>query len=145
MPSRSSVPDKPPASSPAVRRFMSNLPTTGTGPELALRHELHRRGVRYRVNVTSLPGRPDIALTRARIAVFVDGCFWHGCPEHAVAPKANADWWRSKLDANVARDRRSDQRLKEAGWLVIRAWEHENPTNVADVIEKAWRERIKAL
>lgn len=142
---QSPIPNKPPASSPDVRLFMSNLPTTGTGPELALRRELHRRGIRYRVNVAALPGRPDITLTRARIAIFVDGCFWHNCPEHAVAPKANADWWRSKLDANVARDRRNDQRLRETGWLVIRAWEHEKPTDVADIIEKTWRERIETL
>jgi DNA mismatch endonuclease (patch repair protein) len=120
---------------------MSNLRTAGTEPERALRRELHRRGLRYRVNLTTLPGRPDIALTRARIAVFVDGCFWHGCPEHAVAPKANAAWWRSKLDANVTRDRRTDERLREAGWCVIRAWEHENPSDVADKIERMWRER----
>lgn len=122
---------------------MSTLRTTGTEPELALRRELHRRGLRYRVDVRALPGRPDIALTRARIAVFVDGCFWHGCPDHAVAPKANAEWWRSKLDANVTRDRRTEEHLRGAGWLVIRAWEHENPADVADVVERTWRERIQ--
>jgi DNA mismatch endonuclease (patch repair protein) len=109
---------------------------------LALRRELHRRGLRYRVNLGNLPGRPDIALTRAKVAVFVDGCFWHGCPEHAVAPKANADWWRSKLGANVARDRRNDVALRESGWLVVRAWEHENPVVVADGIEALWRDRL---
>jgi DNA mismatch endonuclease (patch repair protein) len=123
---------------------MSTLRTTGTGPERALRRELYRRGLRYRVNVATIPGRPDIALTRVRIAVFVDGCFWHGCPEHAVAPKANADWWRSKLDANVTRDRRTEEHLRETGWIVIRAWEHENPTDVADVIERTWRDRIRS-
>jgi len=122
---------------------MANLRTTGTEPERALRRELHRRGLRYRVNVATLPGRPDIALTRARIAVFVDGCFWHGCPEHAVAPKANAEWWRSKLDANVKRDRLTEDRLRETGWAVIRAWEHEDPTDVAEVIEREWRSRIR--
>ncbi|MHB8450568.1 MAG: very short patch repair endonuclease [Mycobacteriales bacterium] len=143
MPFQSSGPDKPLASSPTVRRFMSNLRTAGTGPELAIRHELYRRGLRYRVNVANLPGHPDIALTRARIAVFVDGCFWHGCPDHAVAPRANAAWWRSKLEANVARDRRGDASLREAGWTVVRAWEHESPTLVADAIEQMWRDRIR--
>ena len=121
---------------------MSGLRTAGTGPELALRQELHRRGLRYRVNVRNLPGCPDIALTRARIAVFVDGCFWHGCPEHAVAPKANAEWWRSKLDANVARDQRNDATLRESGWIVVRAWEHQSPVAVANDIEHLWRDRI---
>ena len=93
----------------------------------------------------NLPGRPDIALTRARVAVFVDGCFWHGCPVHAVAPKANAAWWRSKLDANLARDRRDEAVLRESGWFVVRAWEHEDPAIVADAIERLWRERIAEL
>lgn len=123
---------------------MSTLRTTGTEPERALRRELHRRGLRYRVNVATIPGRPDIALTRARIAVFVDGCFWHGCPEHAVAPRANADWWRAKLDANFTRDRRTEDRLRRTGWVVIRAWEHENPADVANVIERTWRDRIQS-
>jgi len=121
---------------------MSGLRTAGTGPELALRWELHRRGLRYRVNVKNLSGRPDIALTRARVAVFVDGCFWHGCPEHAVAPKANAEWWRVKLDANVARDRRNDAVLQNSGWVVVRAWEHDDPVRVADAIERLSRVRM---
>jgi DNA mismatch endonuclease, patch repair protein len=133
---------KPQASSPAVRRFMSSLRTVGTEPEWALRRELHRRGLRYRVNVRTLPGCPDIALTRARIAIFVDGCFWHGCPKHAVAPKSNAEWWRSKLEANVVRDRRNDATLREAGWIVVRAWEHDSKNAVADVIEQVWVSRL---
>lgn len=126
-----------------MRRFMSELATAGTGPELALRRELQRRGLRYRVNVRTLPGSPDIALTRAMIAVFVDGCFWHSCPEHAVAPKANAEWWRTKLDANIARDRRDETRLWNSGWLVVRVWEHQEPAPMAEVIERLWRERIE--
>jgi len=120
---------------------MSALRTTGTEPELALRRELHARGLRFRLNARNLPGRPDIVLSRARIAVFVDGCFWHGCPQHAVAPKANAAWWRTKLDGNRARDERNTTALHEAGWLVIRAWEHENPSVVADIVDRKWRER----
>ena len=121
---------------------MSSLPTAGTRPELALRRELHRRGMRFRVNLQGAPGRPDIALTRARIAVFVDGCFWHGCPDHAVAPKSNAQWWRTKLDGNIARDRRNDDALHEAGWEVVRVWEHASPSDAADFIAGLWRERI---
>jgi DNA mismatch endonuclease (patch repair protein) len=93
----------------------------------------------------ALPGSPDIAFTRATIAVFVDGCFWHGCPEHAVPPKANADWWRAKLKANIVRDHRDDSLLQNAGWLVVRVWEHEDPVAVACAIERLWRERIRAL
>ena len=75
--------------------------------------------------------------TRARVAVFVDGCFWHRCPEHATDPCANAAWWRAKLDANVARDRRNDNALRTAGWTVLRFWEHEPVSEIADDIERA--------
>lgn len=113
-----------------------------TAPEVAIRRALHRRGLRYRVNMP-LPGigkvRPDIVFTRVRVAVFVDGCFWHRCPEHGTSPKTNADWWRQKLDTNVERDRTTDTALVEAGWTVIRIWEHENATNAADRVEALLR------
>ncbi len=99
----------PPASSEVVSRFMKRLRRADTGPEVALRRELHRRGVRFRLHRGDLPGRPDIVvvrLRRLRMAVFVDGCFWHGCPEHAVAPKANAAWWTDKIATNRERDAR---------------------------------------
>lgn len=120
---------------------MSGVRTSGTAPELALRRELHRRGLRFRVNVRDMPGRPDVVLSRARIAVFVDGCFWHGCPKHAVPPKANAAWWKAKLDGNRTRDRRTNTSLTDTGWLVIRAWEHESPAAVAEQIDRQWRLR----
>jgi DNA mismatch endonuclease, patch repair protein len=120
---------------------MSALKTSGTRPELALRRELHARGLRYRVNVADLPGRPDLVLSRARIVVFVDGCFWHGCPQHAVPPKANANWWRDKLAGNVARDQRNSATLTHDGWLVVRIWEHEDLPSAAARIESLWRER----
>jgi DNA mismatch endonuclease (patch repair protein) len=107
-----------------------------TGPELALRRELFRRGLRFRVDFPP-PGlncRPDIVFTRARLAVFIDGCFWHACPEHGNVPKANRAWWRSKLDVNVARDRRNDAALQAAGWRVIRLWEHEPLHAAADAV-----------
>src|SRR5438067_1690545 len=113
--------------------------------ELALRGELHRRGFRYRVDIAPVPGvrrRADVVFTRSRIAVFVDGCYWHGCPDHATRPKANAEWWATKLDTNVARDRDTDQRLEAAGWSVIRAWEHESPLEVANRVERAIRESL---
>ncbi len=120
---------------------MSRMPREATQPELALRRELHRRGLRFRVNYREVPGSPDIALTRARIAIFVDGCFWHSCPEHGVTPKANRQWWKDKLQRNVARDREKDAALERLDWLVIRIWEHEDPRERLHVIEDAWRLR----
>ena len=104
-----------------------------TEPEWRLRRALHAAGLRYRVDhrLTFADGavRPDVVFTRARVAVFVDSCFWHRCPEHGTQPATNAAWWRAKLDRNVARDAESDALLREHGWTVVRAWEHE-PTEV---------------
>ncbi len=100
-----------------------------TKPELALRRELWQRGLRYRVDRPPIKGmrrRADIVFGPSRVAVFVDGCFWHSCPEHATIPKNNRQWWVDKLEANVQRDRDTDRELEEAGWLVVRVWEHEN-------------------
>ena len=80
-------------------------------------------------------------LTRAKIAVFVDGCFWHVCPQHGTLPKNNRDWWREKLDANVARDQKKDEALRRLGWLVLHVWEHESVADAADRIESLWRDR----
>ena len=118
------------------------MPSKDTAAEMALRRELHRLGVRYRLHLRQLPGTPDIALTRARVAVFVDGCFWHRCPEHGTSPKNNSAWWSSKLDENVARDRRKDLQLQELGWIPVHVWEHEDPGVAAAEIERVWRERI---
>jgi len=106
-----------------------------TEPELAIRRELRRMGLRYRVDLAlPLKGvrrRADIAFTARKVAVFVDGCYWHVCPIHATWPKASSDWWRTKLEANVRRDRDTDTRLTEAGWTVVRVWEHEEPAEAA--------------
>ena len=135
----------PPASSPGVRDRMRATPRRDTAPELALRSELHRRGMRFRVDHPPLPDlrrrRADVVFTRVRLAVFVDGCFWHRCPLHGTQPAANADWWRQKLDATVSRDRDTDIRLGAAGWLVVRVWEHESPEAAADRIEAVLCER----
>jgi DNA mismatch endonuclease, patch repair protein len=125
-----------------VTAQMKRMPRSDTEPELALRRELHRRGLRFRVGVTELPGRPDIVFSRARLVVFVDGCFWHACPEHGTLPKNNRDWWRAKLDGNVARDRRKDERLVELGWLPLHIWEHTPTAAGADRVELLWRERV---
>jgi DNA mismatch endonuclease (patch repair protein) len=123
---------------------MARQRRTDTSPELALRRELHRRGLRFRVHYAfKLEGlgrrRCDIAFTRRRVAVFVDGCFWHACPIHATAPKANAAWWADKLAKNVARDLDTAARLEGAGWIVIRIWEHEDAVQAADIVEAAAR------
>ena len=131
--------DRPPPSSEQVSQQMKRMPRENSEPEVRLRRELHSRGLRFRVNLRGLPGTPDIAFTRAKIAVFVDGCFWHRCPRHGVLPKANRDWWREKLDRNVERDKRKDGELEDLGWLSIHVWEHDDPSTVADAIEQAWR------
>jgi len=123
---------------------MARMPRRATVPELALRRELHRRGLRFRVDLPGLPGRPDIAFTRARVAVFLDGCFWHRCPQHGTLPRNNAEWWLAKLDRNVARDRAKDAALAALGWLVVHVWEHEPVTEAADRIETGWRSRTLA-
>jgi DNA mismatch endonuclease, patch repair protein len=125
---------RPRASSERVRLQMSRQQTRDTTPEMAVRRLLHRDGLRYRVNYQALPSvrrRPDVVFTKARVAVFVDGCFWHGCPIHKTSPKANASWWAAKLARNVERDRETDERLTQAGWVVLRVWEHEDPEPAA--------------
>jgi len=121
------------------------METTGrrdTVPEVALRSLLHRRGLRFRVDRAPLPGlrrRADIVFTKSRVAVFVDGCFWHGCPHHGTWPKANAEFWRSKIETNQRRDADTDRRLWEAGWTVVRFWEHDDPTWAASQVVEAVR------
>ena len=105
-------------------------------PELAVRGLLHKSGYRYRVDFAPLGGRrrADIVFTRPRIAVFIDGCFWHSCPTHGTQPRQNAGYWEPKLRRNVERDRETDDALRAAGWTVLRFWEHELPAQVADRI-----------
>lgn len=115
---------------------------SGTKPEMLLRRELFSRGLRYRVDRAPLGGmrrRADIVFGSAKVAVYVDGCFWHSCPLHATVPKNNRQWWIDKLDANVRRDRDTDQRLVEAGWRVIRVWEHEDVHAAANRVVEAVR------
>lgn len=104
-----------------------------TAAELAVRRAVWRLGLRYRVDVAPMKGRrrADLVFTRARVAVYVDGCFWHRCPIHATTPKANREWWEEKLSANVVRDRDTGARLAAAGWEVVRVWEHEDPAAAA--------------
>lgn len=107
-----------------------------TAPEVAVRRLLHAAGLRYRVDFAPLGGRrrADIVFTRKRIAVFIDGCYWHGCSEHATYPKRNKDYWLPKLARNIERDRETDKILQRSGWTVLRYWEHEAPVAVANAI-----------
>ncbi|MBN8866049.1 MAG: very short patch repair endonuclease [Solirubrobacterales bacterium] len=112
-----------------------------TKPEVAVRSALHRLGLRFRKHhPIRLPNRlvkPDVVFTRQKVAVFIDGCFWHGCPEHGTTPKANSDYWKPKLERNKARDREVDLGLAAAGWTVIRVWEHDDASMVAATVRSA--------
>jgi DNA mismatch endonuclease (patch repair protein) len=108
-----------------------------TGPELRLRSELHGRGLRFRVHRRPEPDlrtTADVVFGPAKVAVYMDGCFWHSCPQHGVLPKRNGEWWRRKLHANGERDRRNAEMLEDRGWQVVRIWEHEDPRDAADRI-----------
>ncbi|MBU9269267.1 very short patch repair endonuclease [Burkholderia gladioli] len=125
------------SSSPEASRRMAKVRQKGTSAEIALRRELYRRGLRYRVDfeVLKKPRRvADIAFPGLMIAIFVDGCFWHGCPEHATWPKQNSDFWRQKIETNRARDTDTNERLRNVGWTVLRFWEHEPPSEAADIV-----------
>lgn len=148
MPRRMPPTAPPPASSPAALARMVRQRRRDTGPELALRRELHGRGLRYRVNVPIIDKRRrhDIVFAGARVVVEVRGCYWHGCPTHGTRPKANSEWWAAKLGANEARDADTARRLREAGWSLIAVWEHEAPAVAAEKIERAVRRaHTKAL
>lgn len=108
-----------------------------TGPELALRRQLHRRGLRYRLHVPVVDARRrhDIVFPKVKVVVEVRGCFWHGCPEHGTSPKANAAWWADKLATNKRRDEDTAHRLADAGWTLVVVWEHEDPVVAATRIE----------
>ncbi len=114
-----------------------------TSTELLVRRRLHADGLRYRVDFAPLASnrrrRADIVFTRAKVAVFIDGCFWHGCPEHGTQPKTNADYWAPKLARNVERDRETTAALKAEGWRVLRFWEHEDAATVALQVVRAVR------
>ena len=126
-------------SSPAASRRMAKVRQKGTGAEIALRRALFQIGLRYRVDfeVLKKPRRvADIAFPVKRIAIFVDGCFWHGCPEHASWPRQNAEFWRQKIEANRLRDADTNSRLRSIGWTVLRFWEHESPIEAAKVVAR---------
>jgi DNA mismatch endonuclease, patch repair protein len=128
---------RPVPSSAAVTARMRIQRRKDTQAEILVRKDLFARGARYRVNYpvpTSRRRTIDIAFTRAKVAVFIDGCFWHGCPEHGTSPQANREWWAAKIAGNKDRDVATAARLTELGWLVLRFWEHEDPAHVASLI-----------
>ncbi|WP_244620614.1 very short patch repair endonuclease [Methylosinus sporium] len=123
---------------------MARIRCAHTKPELALRRALWRGGLRFRLT-SKLPGKPDLIFTRARLAVFVDGCFWHGCPLHGIQPKSNQGYWGPKIERNRARDRQVMQQLADLGWLSLRFWEHEIKESLETVtasVTNSWRSRI---
>ncbi|WP_432109672.1 very short patch repair endonuclease [Streptomyces sp. AA1529] len=132
------------ASSAARRRNMQAIRSRDTTPERKIRQLVHAQGARYRVSARPLPGlrrTADMVFRPVKVAVFIDGCYWHGCAEHYVPPKTNSGYWSDKVARNIARDRDTDHKLKEAGWLVLRFWEHEESGDCADKILAEVRER----
>ncbi len=139
------------ASTPEAGRRMQRVRQKNTSAESALRRELHACGIRYRIQVPVLtkPRRvADVAFRGLRVAVFVDGCFWHGCPAHATWPKQNAEFWRAKIEANMARDSDTDERLRAEGWKVIRVWAHDEPKiaarRIAHILERRRARMLRA-
>jgi DNA mismatch endonuclease (patch repair protein) len=125
----------PTPSSDAASRIMSANRARDTSPERALREALWRAGLRgYRLNASGVPGRPDIAFHQAKLAIFVHGCFWHACPEHAHAPKSNARFWEEKFARNRERDARKLGELHAAGWRTIVVWEHDIPAHLDAIV-----------
>ncbi|EGE44295.1 very short patch repair endonuclease [Streptomyces griseus] len=136
------------ASSAARRRNMQAIRSRDTKPERLIRRIVHANGLRYRVAARPLPDlrrTADMVFRPAKVAVFIDGCYWHGCPEHYVSPKTNPGYWSEKVARNVARDRDTDERLSAAGWLVLRFWEHQSSDTCALSIISAVRERRNDL
>ncbi|WP_309226003.1 very short patch repair endonuclease [Streptomyces lunaelactis] len=136
------------ASSAARRRNMQAIRSRDTKPERILRRLLHAQGLRYRVAAKPLPDlrrTADIVFRPTKIAVFIDGCYWHGCTEHYVPPRTNPGYWSDKVAGNIARDRDTDRRLAEAGWTVLRFWEHESPEECASTVLRVVLDRRKRL
>jgi DNA mismatch endonuclease (patch repair protein) len=117
-----------------------------TAPELAVRRAVHALGLRYRVSqrpVKAFPRTADMVFASPKVAVFMDGCYWHGCPEHFIPPRTNVEFWNKKIQRNVERDRETRWTLEQHGWLVLRYWEHDDPTEVAQQIRQMIVQRLE--
>lgn len=137
-----------PPTDPSVSDRMRRVGRRGTPAELALQSELRDLPCRYVVDSAPLPGerrRADLVFVRERVAVFVDGCFWHGCPRHVSRPRRNAAWWRAKIASNAARDRSTTRLLRRSGWSVVRAWAHEDAGHAAGRVRRALLRRGAGL
>jgi len=136
--------DMPDPLNESVRQRFRTQRVRDTEAELAIRRAVHRTGLRYRVNVrptSELRVRADMVFTRAKVAVFIDGCFWHGCPDHFIPPKNNGEWWAAKIQGNRDRDARSRADLDTLGWKVVSIWEHTDTADAANEITSVVAER----
>lgn len=143
--SRSNILKNPSPSSASAKNRMKAAKSRDTAPEIALRMALYSLGLRYRIDtrpIKQLNRKADILFRLAKVVVFVDGCFWHGCPTHGTSAKANAEFWASKIKRNQERDLETTKLLRKAGWKVIRVWEHENPVRAAIKIRKIVDQRL---
>lgn len=134
----------PQATNEGVRRSMRGNKKRDTRPELAVRRIVHAAGLRYRVAAAPMRGvrrTADLLFRPSKVAVFIDGCFWHSCPVHRTSPKANSDYWLPKLERNIDRDKETTRILEDAGWLVLRFWDHQAPEEAAAAIIAAVRDR----
>jgi DNA mismatch endonuclease (patch repair protein) len=137
---------KPAPSSEAALKRMKAAKPRDTAPEKALRSALHKKGLRFRIDekpIKELNRKADIVFRSAKVAIFVDGCFWHGCPIHGTQAKANAEFWQNKIRQNQLRDLDTNEKLKKAGWKVIRVWEHEEQEKIAKRISNTIAKRQK--
>jgi DNA mismatch endonuclease, patch repair protein len=134
-----------PSSEAALKRMLAAKPRD-TAPEKALRSALHNKGLRFRIDqkpIKELNRRADIVFRSAKVAVFVDGCFWHGCPIHGTQAKANAEFWRNKIEQNQMRDLDTNAQLKKAGWRIVRVWEHDDPQKASQNIYRLVMKRTR--
>jgi DNA mismatch endonuclease (patch repair protein) len=123
--------------------IMRRVKGRDTSLERKVRSALHKRGLRYRLYY-ELPGKPDIAFVRARVVVFIDSCFWHGCPQHLRMPASNRDYWEKKINKNIERDMKNNKYYENSGWTLIRLWEHELKVDFSGCIDRI-SETVRSL